>query len=367
MFHIQYRIENWVGVTPFLTERRSKAYNFFIYLMYLLNALICCWNCVIITKSISKGSGFTETQQVLHIIYYISDLFAVAYYLMNTIFNKGTWKVFIKKLRQFEHQRITAQYTRRNDKITSTMLVLNISILVTMFTVMVLGVFGSYYYMRRIDSRIIISVIVKLIRHLVNHMIVAMGIVIHILIYKYEELDLFLTCELNSSNATVDNVFKTANFLHGEYFMVVQYLNRIFGCPILFYLVSSFAVTLYDIIHSIFEYVHAVDNVIASIILNYVFMCNVILDLTVMVVLITSCDALEKAGKKVNRTCNVLQRGLAKSRLRDHLAILAAYTKDQRPSISVAGLITVNQLIVNLLVSTFITYLIVALQFDEYL
>ncbi|KAJ8926356.1 hypothetical protein NQ314_021285 [Rhamnusium bicolor] len=82
------------------------------------------------------------------------------------------------------------------------------------------------------------------------------------------------------------------------------------------------------------------------------------------VVIVMSCDDVDKNAKKITTTCYILQEGRIESSLRTELICLAEYTKELTPKFTAAGFFKIDQSTLATLFSAIITYLIICIQFN---
>ncbi|KAJ8976574.1 hypothetical protein NQ317_010737 [Molorchus minor] len=84
-----------------------------------------------------------------------------------------------------------------------------------------------------------------------------------------------------------------------------------------------------------------------------------------LVVLIMSCDAAEKSGRELIKTCYLLYERVTDDGLvNEKLLEVADYAKEWRPIFSAAGFYDVNQSTLTSSLQALITYVVILIQFS---
>ncbi|KAJ8949795.1 hypothetical protein NQ318_000493 [Aromia moschata] len=79
-------------------------------------------------------------------------------------------------------------------------------------------------------------------------------------------------------------------------------------------------------------------------------------EIFLMTMVVMSCDNVKSSGKKIIKTCYLLQENMDASPLRDELTSLANYLKELEPTFSASGFFDIDQQLLSRLFSTITSY-----------
>ncbi|XP_056634271.1 uncharacterized protein LOC130443559 isoform X3 [Diorhabda sublineata] len=134
----------------------------------------------------------------------------------------------------------------------------------------------------------------------------------------------------------------------------ILFFNKAIGNQILFLIITSFGSILADFDFLIF----AIKNIKFLFILNYWTIGNIFF-VMFSVIVILSCDRVEKKAEELIKTCIYIQASTGD----ENALALANLAKELRPKFSAAGFFDINQRILPSFFSNLSTYLIIILQF----
>ncbi|KAJ8954998.1 hypothetical protein NQ318_000430 [Aromia moschata] len=93
----------------------------------------------------------------------------------------------------------------------------------------------------------------------------------------------------------------------------------------------------------------------------FLVVCSIVVS---TIVIVMSCDGVEKCGQQIVKTCFLYREVMEKPALKDDLVLFAKFVKQLSPKFSAAGFFQINQSLLSALFSAVMTYLIIIIQFN---
>ncbi|KAG5875032.1 hypothetical protein JTB14_008141 [Gonioctena quinquepunctata] len=360
IFKKMYTIASRLGYAPFLTRQKCSMVKTF-YLFYLAVEIVNLCQPLLATFL-----GGPEIIVYMGYFYVIPDVMSTSYYIFMTVFHKNDWETFLTNLDMISrHGTVTENDIFRNKKAAKSLLIF-ITIVILQIVTLAAVIYVSSFYDSILPA--VVGSVTRLMFLNLIFMLMMACVATLILAEEFEVLDNCLKSQVKkimrnsiSSETVIRDIFKQITDRHAEYTKVVRDLNGLFIIPIYLYLINIIMYSIHAVLINLFAISSGYDDIV-----KYIYVPSTIADVIIFTFFISSCDILENRGRQITKTCYVLQRGLAKSLLRDEIHRLATYTKKQSPAISAASLLTVNRRTVNIMFTVFCNLLITALQFGNY-